>query len=928
MHYFAIFLLSFTLFTPFTFSSAYAEPEPSTSSAVLDIDNNGETKALQDGLLILRYLFNFRGNELIDKALGAGATRITADEIESYINNNLAILDIDGNGITSPLIDGLLIIRYLFDFREEALIENAIGTGAIRTTPAQVVAYIESLDIDITSPIVTADIPVDKSTITDVTQPLSYIVKDAQSGVNASTLKIKINGNDRTHLASYANDKITVTPDVSNYWNSGTLNIEVEILDKNGNKASEKFTYTVTTTVVDTAPPIVVSDIPANGEKIVDITQSISYSVSDVESGINESTLKIKINGNDRTHLATYANDKITVTPDVSNYWNSGALSIEVEILDKNGNKAKVTFEYNVQPGTVALPKANPSTGDVPLTVQLIPFNTTNVAIETYEWDFDGDGVYDRSETVGRNQTYTFNTPGNHVVSLRITDSNGNQVTGTVTVVVKNAAPVVIANVVPSNGPVPLDVFFSVSAQDNEGIATYAWDFEGDGVYDVTGASETTANHTYSTQGTFQPALQVTDTFGVETVYAFSDIEVRVKPAGYPTVMASSSPDSGTAPLNVSLSANATPTGTRTITKYEWDFDGDGTYDETSATTGSTTHAYTASGVFFTKVQVTDSDNQTTEDIVKITVNPSFNLSVSTDTIDTANEELSTITTTLGGDTKMSLIIEDKYGNHVNTLVPLGVRSAGTYTDDWSGNNDSGIKVAEGEYRAVMLYEKHSVLKRFDLSTSTGGSSYNPSRTGIPSNFQPFAGNPLVIDFTLSEASEITAFMGRYRVNTRLVTFMQRRSLGKGVHRITWNGDDSTGQLIHPPAGDSFLFGIFGYRLPDNAIYVRSGAHIQDVAITPSIYAPDSVNQPKSKISFNLTGNADIKLQVYNADQGSLVASKTFTGLSTGENEVEWDGKNNAGIYVASGKYRLGVTAIDSNGFQSITYYVVQQVYH
>jgi len=70
------------------------------------------------------------------------------------------------------------------------------------------------------------------------------------------------------------------------------------------------------------------------------------------------------------------------------------------------------------------------------------------------------------------------------------------------------------------------------------------------------------------------------------------------------------------------------------------------------------------------------------------------------------------------------------------------------------------------------------------------------------------------------------------------VTFLQRDPQGRGTHAVVWNGENNDGELIHPPPGDSFLFGIFAYTLPDNAIYVRSGAHLSNVSVAPSIFDP------------------------------------------------------------------------------------------
>ena len=52
---------------------------------LLDIDANGQVDALTDGLVILRYMFGYSGDALLNGAIGEGATRTTAAEIEDYL---------------------------------------------------------------------------------------------------------------------------------------------------------------------------------------------------------------------------------------------------------------------------------------------------------------------------------------------------------------------------------------------------------------------------------------------------------------------------------------------------------------------------------------------------------------------------------------------------------------------------------------------------------------------------------------------------------------------------------------------------------------------------------------------------------------------------------------------------------------------------
>lgn len=51
-------------------------------------------------------------------------------------------MDVDQNGKIDPLTDGLLLLRYFFGLRGDALIANALGQGAARNTVALIEAYL------------------------------------------------------------------------------------------------------------------------------------------------------------------------------------------------------------------------------------------------------------------------------------------------------------------------------------------------------------------------------------------------------------------------------------------------------------------------------------------------------------------------------------------------------------------------------------------------------------------------------------------------------------------------------------------------------------------------------------------------------------------------------------------------------------------
>jgi hypothetical protein len=52
---------------------------------LVDIDGNGNIDALTDGLVILRYLFNLRGDVLISEVIASDATVETSEQVEAKI---------------------------------------------------------------------------------------------------------------------------------------------------------------------------------------------------------------------------------------------------------------------------------------------------------------------------------------------------------------------------------------------------------------------------------------------------------------------------------------------------------------------------------------------------------------------------------------------------------------------------------------------------------------------------------------------------------------------------------------------------------------------------------------------------------------------------------------------------------------------------
>ena len=108
----------------------------------LDIDGDGRLDPLTDGILFFRYLLPVTGILLTQDLSIMNGSRSKPPEISSYLDIHSARLDIDGDGDLNPLTDGVLVLRYLSDLRGDELIQSAVGENATRTSAEEIEAYL------------------------------------------------------------------------------------------------------------------------------------------------------------------------------------------------------------------------------------------------------------------------------------------------------------------------------------------------------------------------------------------------------------------------------------------------------------------------------------------------------------------------------------------------------------------------------------------------------------------------------------------------------------------------------------------------------------------------------------------------------------------------------------------------------------------
>ncbi|GGG42569.1 hypothetical protein GCM10011414_10190 [Croceivirga lutea] len=473
---------------------------------------------------------------------------------------------------------------------------DGIFTAILTVTDAEGLEDTANIEITVT-PANEAPIAVAEAT------PVSGIVP-LEVNFNAA------NSTDDAGIVSYAWDfgdgssVVTIENPTHTYTASGNFTATLTVTDAQGLENSDTVAITVETPD-NQAPTAVVDATPTTGTTPLEVVFSSDGSTDD------KSIVSFAWDFGDGTGNSTEENPTYT-------YTTSGDFTATLTVTDAEGlqNTASILITVDApNEAPVADASATPLSGNAPLEVSFSSDGSTDdTAIVSYTWDF-GDGSGTSTE---ENPTYTYTTIGNYTATLTVTDAEGLEDTATVEISVTentggNQAPSAIASATPLTGNAPLEVSFSSDgSSDDTAIVSYTWDF-GDGSGTST---EENPTYTYTTIGNYTATLTVTDAEGLADT-ATVEISVTENTGGNqaPSAIASATPLTGNAPLEVSFSSDGSTDDTA-IVSYTWDFgDGSGTSTEENPA-----YTYTTVGVFTATLTVTDAEGLEDSATVTITV--------------------------------------------------------------------------------------------------------------------------------------------------------------------------------------------------------------------------------------------------------------------------------------------------------------------
>ena len=397
------------------------------------------------------------------------------------------------------------------------------------------------------------------------------------------------------------------------YADSGSYVVHARVSDKDGGASD----YTRMVHVQNTPPTSSLShsgDV-AEGGTVVFTFGPASDSAADLEAGL---TYSFDLDG-DGAYEVSGASSELSHTFD-----DNGTYVVHGRVSDRHGAYSKYETTVHVSNVAPAATLVAPADGDEghALSFSLAEVSDPSGADSaglTYSFDFDGDGVY---EVVGGSPavSHVFDDNGDYTVHARVSDKDGGSSEYSALVAIRNVAPHL--GQFTDDNPVAEGslVTLSFGGQEDPSAADtlagfiYSYDFDGDGVFEVSGRSPS-ATHAFNDNGVYTVRGRVTDKDGGSTDYA-TEIEVyNVAPTARGLVATGALVEGSNITLRVDGATDASSVDLASGLQYSFDLNNDGVWDVVGSSP-SVTRLVKQDGVYTVRARVADKDGGFTDFVV------------------------------------------------------------------------------------------------------------------------------------------------------------------------------------------------------------------------------------------------------------------------------------------------------------------------
>jgi MYXO-CTERM domain-containing protein len=353
---------------------------------------------------------------------------------------------------------------------------------------------------------------------------------------------------------------------VVTFHDNGGYLVSVRVVDPGGKADVDTARVTVTN-----VPPRV--DAVLTDALPIDEGSELTVEVQTTEPGADQLTFDFDWDGD-----GNYDELDVAANRWQHRYLTDGDFTAHVRVKDDDGGESVHDFPVqvrNLPPQIFDIVSNTPAPEGAQVTINVVAQDPGDDPM-TFEYDLDGDGVYEQSG-VGLDQVQTsFPSDGLHTINVRVSDDTGASVERQERLPILNARPVI--DVVRDNGPVvegsPIRIEVVAHDPGNDPL-TYSFDLDNDGdfVDDVLDQPDIFVDHVFPQQGFYTIGVRVKDDSG-DFALGVDEIEVtNGAPTG--TIDAPEFVDEGQL---FNLTVDAHDPGDDQLL-YDWDIDGDGAYD-------------------------------------------------------------------------------------------------------------------------------------------------------------------------------------------------------------------------------------------------------------------------------------------------------------------------------------------------------------
>ena len=410
------------------------------------------------------------------------------------------------------------------------------------------------------------------------------------------------------------------------------------------------------------------------------------------------------------------------------------------------------------------------------------------------------------------NVKHVYTAEGLHTANFRATDNKGNTAVDQVSInVLPSGYPSLTLQASVSEGFAPLNVNFVATANDNDGsVMSYEWDFDGDGVYELTGSAH--ESYTYTKIGVFSPHVRVIDNDGKQvTMSAHLKVRMQIDFSHNAVI----NPGEGeTSSISTVLDSEATITllvvdefGNVIKTLVDGEFRTPGTYVDSWDGFDSLNNQV-SEGAYYFVIRYSHNgvegeiDARSGFDYIEYTpsrtwpsaFNPFTGVPVTSTYTVNKPSEVSFYFWVRNNSRPGSTIAP------VRTLFIRELKAAGSYTEVWDGVDDNGVPVKPGEQypitlwvyelppNAIVITGSKPVIKNLNVTNRV----FNPS-------FNPFASESIQtarvqFEITADAAMDVVVIDG---MGLQIDRF-NKPDLTAGTNSISWDGHNFKEELVPP----------------------------------------------------------------------------------------------------------------------------------